>query len=597
MTIDKRINYAWGGPGGKSPGRGGPAGGATGGGGGRRDRDRPTPTRDRHPPAPRPAPAPVTTAKAPPSILSRPAPTTYKDPDPVTETVPGDVTFEPVERYTPPVRHHAIDTKEQIEEQKITDKLNRQNEIRDMIAQQQEEKYGSLADPTKFGETVKGPDLRTERETEEDWERAQDWDKIQKLSDRGHSSEEIQKAMEKGLLTKADPQSMRTNLLDRGLRSLRNIMPGTNLEKSLLGNLTSKFNPKSMAFGALKSMALRKLGLGALNPLLGIASLFGFDPFRGLMNKFAKKPAFDMEAASKLGLYANRFPTDESGQFPTDKQYAESLVTPKEKPSTLIAKGTGLGKGYEMLGLHEGERDNVIDTPGDVDYASMLGPTLGKGAAGLTGRALLDKISKPKGLSSNVRMTYHGTPSKNLASIASKGFQGSRVPTWAGFGKTFTTPNINVASRYGNPINVLSSTRNLTSPIGGGIGKGGISFGSEVVQTPGQATKGMNIAQRALSRAQRGVSPTAARLVGGSTLGTGARSLAGRALGPIGAAYTVGDLLGDRATAMRTEADRISALQGLDQTQAIEDYATKMYRPYARGGRIDKPLMGRSRDI
>ena len=336
MTIDKRINYAWGGPGGKSPGRGGPAGGATGGGGGGRDRDRPTPTRDRHPPAPRPAPAPVTTAKAPPSILSRPAPTTYKDPDPVTETVPGDVTFEPVERYTPPVRHHAIDTKEQIEEQKITDKLNRQNEIRDMIAQQQEEKYGSLADPTKFGETVKGPDLRTERETEEDWERAQDWDKIQKLSDRGHSSEEIQKAMEKGLLTKADPQSMRTNLLDRGLRSLRNIMPGTNLEKSLLGGLKKSFtstegglfDPKRMALGALKNMALKKMGLGALNPLLGIASLFGFDPFKGLMNKFAKKPAFDIEEASKLGLYANRFPT-EGGQFPTEKQYADSTVAEK----------------------------------------------------------------------------------------------------------------------------------------------------------------------------------------------------------------------------------------------------------------------------
>jgi len=355
MTIDKRINYAWGGPGGKSPGRGGPAGGATGGGGGGRDRDRPTPTRDRHPPAPRPAPAPVTTAKAPPSILSRPAPTTYKDPDPVTETVPGDVTFEPVERYTPPVRHHAIDTKEQIEEQKITDKLNRQNEIRDMIAQQQEEKYGSLADPTKFGETVKGPDLRTERETEEDWERAQDWDKIQKLSDRGHSSEEIQKAMEKGLLTKADPQSMRTNLLDRGLRSLRNIMPGTNLEKSLLGNLTSKFNPKSMAFGALKSMALRKLGLGALNPLLGIASLFGFDPFRGLMNKFAKKPAFDMEAASKLGLYADRYPTA------TDTLTARDVGTFESDTPTQIALGKKgvLESGRELLGL-EGKPKSTL---------------------------------------------------------------------------------------------------------------------------------------------------------------------------------------------------------------------------------------------
>ena len=231
----------------------------------------------------------------------------------------------------------------------------------------------------------------------------------------------------------------------------------------------------------------------------------------------------------------------------------------------------------------------------------MLGPTLGKGAAGLTGRALLDKISKPKGLSSNVRMTYHGTPSKNLASIASKGFQGSRVPTWAGFGKTFTTPNINVASRYGNPINVLSSTRNLTSPIGGGIGKGGISFGSEVVQTPGQATKGMNIAQRALSRAQRGVSPTAARLVGGSTLGTGARSLAGlagRALGPVGLAIGATGAVHDAYKDYQRRKPDIEKVKELRRQGLIrEEEFDETIPMFAGGGRIDKSLMGRSRDI
>ena len=63
-----------------------------------------------------------------------------------------------------------------------------------------------------------------------------------------------------------------------------------------------------------------------------------------------------MEAASKLGLHANRFPT-EGGQFPTKKQYAEDLITPKGKPSTQIAKGTGLEKGYEMLGIHP--RDDI----------------------------------------------------------------------------------------------------------------------------------------------------------------------------------------------------------------------------------------------
>ena len=146
--------------------------------------------------------------------------------------------------------------------------------------------------------------------------------------------------MEKGLLTKADPQSMKTNLLGRGLRSLRNIMPGTGLERSLLSNLTKNvfsptegglFNLKGMATGALKSMALKKLGLGALNPILGIASLFGFNPFKGLMNKFARKPV-DMSAFNKLGLHANRFPTDMMGT--PDTLTARGPRTTAEKIAT-----------------------------------------------------------------------------------------------------------------------------------------------------------------------------------------------------------------------------------------------------------------------
>jgi hypothetical protein len=317
-----------------SPSRGG------GGGGGGHHRDDPVTQTARPYQAPKPAP--------------KPAPTPYAKPDPVTEVVSGDKTFEPVEKYTPPLRNIHEDTKETLEEQ-------RQLDIQQMIAKQQEEKYGPLADPTKFGETVEGPDLRTEKEKGEDWERAQDWDKVKDLSKKGYDFKEIQDAMEKGLLTKADPQSMKTNLLGRGLRSLRNIMPGTGLERSLLSNLTKNvfsptegglFNLKGMATGALKSMALKKLGLGALNPFLGIASLFGFDPFKSLTNKFARKPAFDMEAASKLGLHANRFPTatDTMGTLTAKDAYKQPI-------STQIAKGGGLEKGYEMLGIHP--RDDI----------------------------------------------------------------------------------------------------------------------------------------------------------------------------------------------------------------------------------------------
>ena len=37
------------------------------------------------------------------------------------------------------------------------------------------------------------------------------------------------------------------------------------------------FDLKKMASGALKSYGMKKLGLGVLNPLLGLASLFGLE--------------------------------------------------------------------------------------------------------------------------------------------------------------------------------------------------------------------------------------------------------------------------------------------------------------------------------
>ena len=280
--IDKRINYAWGGPGGKSPGTSSSGGTRNGG-------------RDRHPPAPRPAPRPVTTATAPPSRLSRPAPTIYKDPDPVTEVVPGDETFEPVEKQLlniGPSLHGDMKEPEKT--------------IQQLIAEQQEEKYGPLADPTKLGETI---DKRTEKETEEDWERAQDWDLIKDMSKKGYDFDEIQGAVEKGLTVKAPTtDARRRNLIDTGLASIRNIVPKTGLEKSLLsraksfmpgakegimsgltdkmGGLSKYFNPQKM----ITNYALSKMGLGFINPVLGIASMFGFNPFKNLGTKYAGVP-------------------------------------------------------------------------------------------------------------------------------------------------------------------------------------------------------------------------------------------------------------------------------------------------------------------
>ena len=117
------------------------------------------------------------------------------------------------------------------------------------------------------------------------------------------------------------------------------------------------------------------------------------------------------------------------------------------------------------------------------------------------------------GLSSIANIGFHGTNPAIAEAIAASGFKGGTFPTWAGTGKTFTSPNINVASRYGpSQLGVVTSGKNLTSPFGGGIGQGGISFGKEVVTSPGQATKGMNLYNKLMSGIYSS-SPTAQRLL------------------------------------------------------------------------------------
>ena len=160
----------------------------------------------------------------------------------------------------------------------------------------------------------------------EDWEKDQDWDKVKKLADKGESFEDIQKAMDKGLLLKEDA-IRRQGLIERGLAA---VMPKTKLESSLLGSLKKTFDPKRLA----TNFALKKLGLGWLNPLAGLASLFFPKQAEAFKSKFGQQPK-DMSAFNKLGLLADR--------QPTTKQYTKNLTAKArdayEPPvSTQIAK-------------------------------------------------------------------------------------------------------------------------------------------------------------------------------------------------------------------------------------------------------------------
>jgi hypothetical protein len=129
-----------------------------------------------------------------------------------------------------------------------------------------------------------------------------------------------------------------------------------------------------------------------------------------------------------------------------------------------------------------------------------------------------------------VRLTYHGSP--NASSILQEGFRPGRMLSVAP-GQVFSTPNVNFASGYGNPVKMATSTNAFSLPS---VNLSSGQIGREVIQSPQNATRGMQLAQ--MAERLKNVSPTAARLlegktirgIGGSSIG---RSILGRTLGTI----------------------------------------------------------------
>ena len=320
--IDKslRYKYQWGGPGGKSPGTSA-SGGSRGGGGGGRDRhppSRPAPSRpapSRPTPSPHRDPTPVApTAVAPPSILSRPTPSTTIGP-----SLHGDTS-----------------------EQKEADELNRQKAIRDIIARQQEEKFGPGADPTKFGETIsdidrvmsKPEDERTidDKLTIEEWEKEQDWEKVEELADRGESFEDIQAAMNKGLLMKEDA-IRRQGLIERGLAA---VMPKTKLESSLLGSLKKTFDPKKAG----------QLGLYADRQPTGTTQ------FAKRVGETYRQPDLTKQIAGKGDVISKGI-----AQYTGGKSMMEDFY--ENEPSWSKRVGDQLGTTLQTVGMNQDQLDAI----------------------------------------------------------------------------------------------------------------------------------------------------------------------------------------------------------------------------------------------
>jgi hypothetical protein len=151
-----------------------------------------------------------------------------------------------------------------------------------------------------------------------------------------------------------------------------------------------------------------------------------------------------------------------------------------------------------------------------------------------------------------VRLTYHGSP--NASSILQEGFRPGRMLSVAP-GQVFSTPNVNFASGYGNPVKMATSTNAFSLPS---VNLSSGQIGREVIQSPQNATRGMQLAQ--MAERLKNVSPTAARLlegktirgIGGSSIG---RSILGRTLGTIlgGTVATTGGILASPYIAMANQ--------------------------------------------
>ena len=205
--IDKslRYRYQWGGPGGKSPGTS-PGHGQGNQGGGGRDF----------------MPATTFTAPAKPAYV---APVTQRDVMPVIAPEPWEP-VSPTKEYVAPIVHPEFDTSEQIEEQKEI--------IKEQVLKQK------IADPTDELTTLG-------KEEVESFERAQDWDVVNELVDKGADFEDLNTLMDQGLLEKSSTQPYAQDFGQN------------NLVKSLMAEV----KPKS---GLLKTIG--NVALGVLAPQL-----------------------------------------------------------------------------------------------------------------------------------------------------------------------------------------------------------------------------------------------------------------------------------------------------------------------------------------
>ena len=270
------------------------------------------------------------------------------------------------------------------------EELTRQREMKELIAQQQEEKYDVPVDPTKFGETISDIDRamsipESERTIEdklaiEEWEKDQDYEKVKELADRGESFKDIQSAMDKGLLMKQNALN-RQSLIDRGLATIK---PTTKLESKLLPTMTkegltgyAKDSLGKMAF----NLGAKKLGLGSIlsfmNPALLAASFFTKGKTPKSTYDLAKTLKSNIQTPSS-NIIDKRTSAIDMKPDREDRD-GENLIKQVASGENVIAKAINQYRGTEA----EAQIANLVKTNLNqaLHYYSMMTPKIEAGKA------------------------------------------------------------------------------------------------------------------------------------------------------------------------------------------------------------------------
>ena len=290
--IDKslRYRYQWGGPGGKSPGTS-PGHGQGNQGGGGRDF----------------MPATTFTAPAKPAYV---APVTQRDVMPVIAPEPWEP-VSPTKEYVAPIIHPEFDTSEQIEEQKEI--------IKEQVLKQK------IADPTDELTTLG-------KEEVESFERAQDWDVVNELVDKGADFEDLNTLMDQGLLEKSSTQPF---VRDFG-------------QNTLVKSLMAEVKPKS---GLLKTIGNVALGVLAPQLLAGTKLAKPYQLYRQYQTAKKYLPKGMTDTLAKKFKYTGpkkKIDTQEEAtkklvkHEPVDRDGIQKAVTGEDVISESIKKYTSL---------------------------------------------------------------------------------------------------------------------------------------------------------------------------------------------------------------------------------------------------------------